>query len=126
MKKDKDVLMYVLFVVAIVLVAASVVSTNNKLKFLDEKTNFPIEVLNGGRWECVAKNCTSWYSEGEWVAKNCKLNSEKSGMSCQILYNSQYYDVPLVDINTSTIRSCKEYLCLTEVFVKNSLEVEQK
>lgn len=121
MKRENVVLVVLMVLVVVSLVA--VAFAYERISLVDSKTEVFYDVLSGGRWECIAKNCSVWMTEEEWIVKNCRLNSEKDGMVCSIKYETNLYDVPLSSLNTSSIRSCSVYTCLTEVYIRNSLEV---
>lgn len=76
--------------------------------------------IKGGQWVCVTNKCVSYVEGEEWVAQNCKPSGDNNEMICEFMYQDQAFRVPLSGINKSSMRSCAEYTCDYEAYVRRS------
>jgi hypothetical protein len=93
---------------------------------LKELTMLHNDVLEGGMWQCVAERCTEWAYGDDWITDNCRPYIDDRGditdLNCSITVAGETYHAPLSIINISNVRSCREYVCLTEAYIKKSIE----
>jgi len=88
------------------------------LKLIADKS---YTILKDGEWTCVAQQCTDWAYGDDWIVENCRPTGENKSLVCGIEINNQKYNAPLSMINLSSVKSCREYQCLTEVYIKGSI-----
>jgi len=111
---------FLILSVCIALVASNVYRINNDTKILKES-------LLGGEWVCIAQTCTDWATGDDWITDNCRpLTDDNNVISliCDVVIGDDTYTAPLNILNSSNLRSCRKYSCVTEVFVKGIMEVE--
>lgn len=70
----------------------------------------------GGEWVCVAEKCEKTVTGDEWVEQNC--HPEEGDMVCEFQYQGQNFKVPLSGVNSSSMESCSEYSCDSEVYIR--------
>jgi len=81
--------------------------------------------LRGGEWLCIAQQCTDWLEGDDWVTQNCR--PENNTLMCQVLTSDNHeVSVPLSSINTSQVRSCNQYSCVAEIYVRSSDELKRE
>ena len=78
--------------------------------------------MSDGKWTCIAQVCDEWAVQDDWIVENCRPDGEDKEMMCKIVIEGKEYHSPLKNINMSAVRSCKRYTCMTEVYVKGTLE----
>lgn len=71
-------------------------------------------------WVCIGEVCTEWAYEDDWITDNCR--PDDGTLICEMIDNDNIYHVPLENINVSMMKSCREYTCATEVYVKKYKE----
>jgi len=111
---------FLILSVCIALVASNVYRINNDTKILKES-------LLGGEWVCIAQTCTDWATGDDWITDNCRPKTgfdNITGLICDVVIGDDTYTAPLNILNSSNLRSCRKYSCVTEVFVKGIMEVE--
>lgn len=73
-------------------------------------------------WVCIADECISYATGSEWISNNCrpKGTGENTSLFCDIEYGGTTYNVALSLVNLShpAVRSCNEYVCSRQVFIK--------
>ena len=75
---------------------------------------------------CIATNCSLWYTGDEWISHNCRPKGEngEQGLYCNFIIDKmQYSDIPLSNINASLFKSCGELTCTKKIYVRNTMEV---
>ena len=79
--------------------------------------------LYGGQWVCIAKECRDWATGDEWITDNCRpeINGNNSNLICNLEIDGKKYEAPLSVINISNVRSCRQYDCITEVYVRGTI-----
>lgn len=104
---------------------------NNHIAHLEERLDY----IEEGNWVCIAKSCIDWVYGDDWIVENCRPNEEKdlickiqeemySPLTMRKIQNNIY--APLSMINVSQYKSCINYDCITEVYVKKPMEVKDK
>ena len=119
---------YLLIFVALVLlsnfiVAVDVFNIGKKGELLEYDVDLLKNTLLVGEWVCIAQTCVDWAYGDDWVTNNCRpqTNGNVTELVCSVVMNDKTYNAPLSILNISTLRSCNEYKCVTEVFVKTSI-----
>ena len=76
--------------------------------------------LYGGQWVCIAKECDEWATGDNWITDNCRPEGigENTTLMCNIMIDDKEYTAPLSIINISNVKSCRQYNCITEVYVR--------
>jgi len=76
--------------------------------------------LYGGQWVCIAKECNEWATGDNWITDNCRPEGigENTTLMCNIMIDDKEYTAPLSIINISNVKSCRQYDCITEVYVR--------
>jgi len=76
--------------------------------------------LYGGQWVCIAKECDEWATGDNWITDNCRPEGigENTTLMCNIMIDDKEYTAPLSIINISNVKSCRQYDCITEVYVR--------
>ena len=69
---------------------------------------------------CIANKCVEWAYGDDWVKDNCHLNNESKYDYCPITIEGNSYNVALQSINISQMKSCREYVCATKIYVKQN------
>ena len=79
--------------------------------------------LYGGQWVCIAKECNEWATGDDWITDNCRPEGEEGNQTlvCNLVIDDREYTAPLSIINISNVRSCKEFDCITEVYVRGTI-----
>jgi len=79
--------------------------------------------LYGGQWVCIAKECTDWATGDDWITDNCRPEGEVGNqtLTCKLTIEDKEYTAPLSIINISNVKSCREYDCITEVYVRGTI-----
>lgn len=76
--------------------------------------------FKGGEWICISQKCNSYIEGEEWVAQNCKPTGPDNTMICEFMIDNNVFSVPLSGVNISSMISCKEYTCDSEVYIRRS------
>lgn len=75
-----------------------------------------------GQWVCITEECIDYATGDEWVSENCRPQEVENItiLACDMEIGEVSYKVPLSMVNLShpSIKSCKEYVCSRQVFVK--------
>jgi len=111
--------MMIIFLLFAANVAASVYiykQVGEQKEMYDELLNFDLV--------CIAEKCSEWVSGNAWAATYCYQTDGGESMDCTFSVNEQEVTLPLVDINTSSLRSCIEKRCTGQILVK-SINVEE-
>lgn len=111
-------------ILAIWLVCLSAFAHHSYMSYLviNKQVQDNTEVLSGGNWTCVAQTCKTWVYGDDWITDNCRPVGENKTLVCNILLqDGTAINAPLSAINISNVKSCREYQCLTEVYVKGSM-----
>jgi len=71
-------------------------------------------------WVGIGKQCLEHAYGDEWIALNCRPDNEIGGqLSCNLTMNDgTIRKAPLSMINISTVKSCKEWSFVTDIFIK--------
>ena len=71
-------------------------------------------------WVGIGKQCLEEVYGDEWIAYNCRPDEEIGGsLSCNLTMNDgTIRKAPLSMINISTVKSCKEWSFITDIFIK--------
>ena len=79
--------------------------------------------LYGGQWVCIAKECNEWATGDKWITDNCRPEGEVGNQTlvCKLTIEDKEYTAPLSIINISNVKSCREYNCITEVYVRGTI-----
>ena len=79
--------------------------------------------LYGGQWVCIAKECSEWATGDKWITDNCRPEGEEGNQTliCNLIIEDKEYTAPLSIINLSNVRSCRQYDCITEVYVRGTI-----
>jgi len=79
--------------------------------------------LVGGEWTCIAKTCNEWAYGDDWITDNCRPEGEENNktLMCTVSLEGELIKVPLDNINVSLVKSCREFVCVTEVYVKGGV-----
>jgi len=79
--------------------------------------------LYGGQWVCIAKECNEWATGDNWITDNCRPEGEgeNATLVCNLIIEDKEYTAPLSVINLSNVRSCREFDCITEVYVRGTI-----
>jgi len=112
---------YLLIFVALVLLSNFIVAVD--VFNLGKDNDLLKDVLGSGEWVCIAQTCVDWAYGDDWVTNNCRpqKNSNITDLVCTVVIRDETYNAPLSILNISNLRSCNEYRCVTEVFVKTSI-----
>ena len=79
--------------------------------------------LYGGQWVCIANECGEWATGDNWITDNCRPEGEEGNQTliCKLTIEDQEYTAPLSIINTSNVKSCRRFDCITEVYVRGTI-----
>ena len=99
-----DRLKWIPYVIGILLTIALFLSVYN---FIETKN---------GEWACIAQQCLEYASGEEWVNQNCVISNGEP--ICKFTYNNQDYELPLNQIESDKMVSCKKSECAVEVYVR--------
>jgi len=79
--------------------------------------------LYGGQWVCIANECSEWATGDTWITDNCRPDGEgvNATLVCKLIIDDKEYTAPLSIINISNVRSCRQYDCITEVYVRGTI-----
>ena len=79
--------------------------------------------LYGGQWVCIAKECNEWATGDNWITDNCRPEGEVGNQTlvCKLTIDDKEYTAPLSIINLSNVKSCRQYDCTTEVYVRGKI-----
>ena len=79
--------------------------------------------LYGGQWVCIAKECSEWATGDNWITDNCRPEGEVGNQTliCKLTIENKEYTAPLSIINISNVKSCRQYDCITEVYVRGTI-----
>jgi len=79
--------------------------------------------LYGGQWVCIAKECSEWATGDNWITDNCRpeTNGNNTELVCKLIIEDREYNAPLSIINLSNVKSCRQYDCITEVYVRGTI-----
>jgi len=79
--------------------------------------------LYGGQWVCIAKECNEWATGDNWITDNCRPETinESTELVCKLTIEDKEYTAPLSIINISNVKSCRQYNCITEVYVRGTI-----
>jgi len=79
--------------------------------------------LYGGQWVCIAKECSEWATGDAWITDNCRPEGEIGNQTlvCKLTIDDKEYTAPLSVINISNVKSCRQYDCITEVYVRGTI-----
>ena len=102
--KSHFMILYILLVIAVVLTG---------LQFAAVK-----EDASKGSWECVQTSCSSYMTEGEIIDSVCTQNN--GTYVCNVNVDGQTRQVPLNQLNLSSLRFCDEYSCVKEAKVRSA------
>ena len=82
--------------------------------------------LYGGKWVCITKVCTAYAEGDEWISHNCRPRDVNGNQElvCEILKDGKNIYVPLSMIDIAKVRSCKDYICASEVFARGYEKTE--
>jgi len=76
-------------------------------------------ITEGAEWVCIAEACVDFAYGDDWIVDNCRPEGEDKTLMCKLTgTDKKEYKAPLSIINMSNVRSCKEYACVTEVYVR--------
>ena len=114
-KDPKAILKYAIIGIIVILVLLNISSV---LK-IDTLEN----TIEGGQWACIAQKCSEWAYGDDWITDNCRPNENNTQLMCTVLINGENIVVPIDIINISNVKSCRNYDCFSEVFIKGILEV---
>jgi len=80
--------------------------------------------LYGGQWVCIAKECSEWATGDDWITDNCRPEGEEGNQTlvCRLTIEDKEYTAPLSIINISNVKSCREFDCITEVYVRGIIK----
>jgi len=83
---------------------------------------FAFYKIYDGQWVCITEECIDYATGDEWISENCRPEDVKGEtlLYCDLEVGDDIYKAPLSMINLShpAIKSCKEYVCSQQVFVK--------
>jgi len=79
--------------------------------------------LYGGQWVCIANECGEWATGDNWITDNCRpeVNGNSTELLCNVDIDGKIYKAPLSIINISNVKSCRQYDCITEVYVRGTI-----
>ena len=79
--------------------------------------------LYGGQWVCIANECGEWATGDNWITDNCRPEGEgdNTTLVCKLTIDDKEYTAPLSIINISNVKSCRQYDCITEVYVRGTI-----
>ena len=79
--------------------------------------------LYGGQWVCIANECGEWATGDDWITDNCRPEGEVGNQTlvCRLTIEDREYTAPLSIINLSNVKSCRQYNCITEVYVRGTI-----
>ena len=79
--------------------------------------------LYGGQWVCIANECGEWATGDTWITDNCRPegNGSNTTLVCKLTIEDKEYTAPLSIINLSNVKSCRQYDCITEVYVRGTI-----
>ena len=79
--------------------------------------------LYGGQWVCIAKECNEWATGDNWITDNCRPEGDgvNATLVCKLTIEDKEYTAPLSIINISNVKSCRQYDCITEVYVRGTI-----
>ena len=80
--------------------------------------------LKDSDWICIAQECDKEVSGDEWVSWFCrpKTINDITELYCEVKMNDQIVQIPLSAINTTNIKGCVEYECVTEGIFRGVLK----
>lgn len=102
--KSHFTILYILLVAAVVLTGLQFAAVSQ-----DSSDDFS--------WECIQTSCADYMSEGEIVDSVC---SQYNGTYvCDVNVDGESRQVPLAQLNLSSLRFCDEYTCVKEARVRS-------
>ena len=128
MKIEEENIKYGLFGVAMLFLLGITFSINYRIDTLENNHIAHLEnITEGAEWVCIAQVCIAYDYGDDWIVANCRPKGEDKTLMCNITgTDSKLYNAPLSIINMSNVKSCREYACATEVYVRGRKEINKK
>ncbi|MFP4119062.1 MAG: hypothetical protein ACLFTH_03330 [Candidatus Woesearchaeota archaeon] len=99
------------FTILYVLLIAAVVLTGLQFAAVQQDAS-------EGSWECVQTACAEYMSEGQIIDSVC--TQVNGTYLCNVNVDGQPGQVPLEQLNLSSLRFCDEYVCVKEVNIRSA------